>query len=183
MSTLIAHQSEMVDRLLNLYDRADDSMRRDGMRWYDLARAYAIAIADGYGYRTDQTAVALAHLSPRVHWSRNKAMLYDLVQHGDTVGLRGCIERAKIALASTDPLSTLKGPKTTAFAYNILGDYSHVTVDVHAAHAALGYIPSNLGKRLYQTIADAYRAAALEVNIPPAQYQACVWIVQRGKAQ
>ena len=176
---------QMTDTILSVYETATPEQTNEGNGWYRYAQAFATANAHQYGYTVPHVATALAHLSPRVHWSRNKRMLSELLETGDTVGLRGAIDRAKNALASSKPLDTLKGPKTRSFAYNILGDYEKVTVDVHAAKAAMPGVDISNGFSLgtYRDIATAYSRVAEKVGNTPAQTQAIVWCIQRGKAQ
>lgn len=174
----------MTKRVLRVYDRATDTERLAGTQWYLQAFSFVRAASRVHSDApTENLAVALAHLSPRVHWSRNKRMLLDILETGDTVGLRGAIDRAKDALVSDNPLGTLNGPKTSAFARNILGDTQAVTVDVHAAYIALGEYPSiALKGKAYDDIASAYRNAAKLRGVEPSVMQAVTWCVHRGRA-
>jgi hypothetical protein len=172
----------MTRRVLGVYDAATDSQRFDGTHWYPNALAFVLATSRLYSVPHENVAVALAHMSPRVHWVRNKRMTTELLRDGDTVGLRGAIERAKHALTEPFPLNTLKGPKTSAFARNVLGDTQPVTVDVHAASIALGEYPKNLKGKRYETIARAYVNAAKLRGIEPSEMQAITWVAFRGRA-
>lgn len=170
--------------LRNVYRSASADQIDAGMRWYEQGETFVTETALRHGKTREQVAAATAHLSPRVHWVRNKAMTTELLETGSTVGLGACIRRAQDALASHDPLATVKGPKTRSFAFNLLGRYETVTVDVWAYRAAC---PSgnveNMGAREYRLIADAYTETARYFGVSPAQFQAIVWVVVRGKAQ
>lgn len=75
--------------------------------------------------------------------------------------------------------------KTLNFFWNIVNANSnHVTVDAHAAGAALMSFDSYdnrgvMAVRLYQEIASAYIMVAHDMSILPSQLQAIVWLVYR----
>lgn len=75
--------------------------------------------------------------------------------------------------------------KTLNFYFNIrAGNSEHVTVDAHAAGAALdsfaGYDERGiLAVRHYEEIASAYVSAAAITGMLPSQLQAVVWLVYR----
>lgn len=166
------------------YRAANENQRRAGLEWYTEGEAFVTALALQSGHTREQIAAVVAHLSPRQSWVRNKAMATELVTTGQTKGLGACISRARTALDSVDPLSTLKGPKTRSFGLNLLGRYETVTVDVWAYRAAVptGNV-ENMGAREYREIAQAYIDVANYFGITPAQLQAIVWVVIRGKAE
>jgi hypothetical protein len=145
----------------------------------DLARA---------AYTTPEHAAAvIAQLSPRTPWARNVAGAYGLLLSGTAPHcMANNVARAKVAAAAADPLATLKGPKVSAFAANILGDTDRVTVDVWALRVALGGDSeidpeSAISKAgVYDAIAHCYRLAARRVGVDPAVMQAVTWIVARN---
>ena len=77
-----------------------------------------------------------------------------------------------------------KSGKTPAFAANIAGDESAVTVDVWACRVA-GIEERVLNRAgVYNAIAQCYTNVALANGVTPARCQAITWIVQRnGRAQ
>jgi hypothetical protein len=170
--------------LRKVYERANENQIDSGMNWYREGEQFVTDTALTYGYTREQIATAVAHLSPRQSWVRNKAMATELVSTGNTRGLGACIERARVALESSDPIATLKGPKTRSFGLNLLGRYETVTVDVWAYRAAC---PSGdiekMGIKEYRAIERAYIATANHYGITPAQFQAIVWVTVRGKAE
>ncbi|ASZ75524.1 hypothetical protein KIW74_gp04 [Mycobacterium phage Kimona] len=174
----------VVDRIMRVFARATEQDILDGKGWYTEAQAVARELAENADISVTAAAAVIAHLSPRCPWERNIAMARELVYTGDTKGLRGNIRKAQRAMVADDPMSTFgKGPKTKAFAANILGDEHAVTVDVWAARIA-GITEEQLGRvGVYEAVAHAYRLAAKRAGITPAQMQAITWVVIRGKAR
>lgn len=154
-----------------------------GMNWYAEGGAFVALVAGLSGHTPEQIAAATAHLSPRTPWARNKRMVLELVETGATRGLGRSIRAARAALESSDPLATVNGPKTSAFARNLLGDFEPVTVDVWAYRAACptGNV-ERMGIREYRAIARAYRDTARFFDVSPAQFQAVIWCHIRGTA-
>lgn len=177
-------EKAMRANLRKVYTNATHEHINAGMNWYEDGNLFVLDTASKYGHTPEQIAVAVAHLSPRQSWARNKAMATELVSTGTTKGLGACIARATNALTHSDPISTLKGPKTRSFGLNLLGRYETVTVDIWAYRAACptGDI-EKMGKREYDAIERAYIATAKHYGISPAQFQAIVWVAIRGKAE
>lgn len=173
----------VTDRIMRTYAKASEDDILAGKCWYDEARHVARELADEASLSITATAAVIAHLSPRCPWERNIDMARELVRTGDTKGLRSNIDKARAAMVADDPWSTFgKGPKTRAFAANIMGDDYAVTVDVWAARIA-GVTEDELKRvGVYEAVAHAYRLAAKRVGISPAQMQATTWCVIRGKA-
>lgn len=170
--------------LRNVYRAATADQIDSGMHWYESGESFVTDLALRSGHTREQIACAVAHLSPRQSWVRNKAMTTELVTTGTTRGLGACIRRAETALVSSDPLATVRGPKTNSFARNLLGLYDSVTVDVWAYRAACptGNV-ENMGPREYREIAQAYIDTAKFFGVSPAQFQAIVWVTVRGNAE
>lgn len=178
-------QAEVVARILAVFDRANPTDLEEGSKWYEQAHIFALEQAKEFDFDVELVATVIAHLSPRVHWSRNKKMATSVLA-GDPIngimknGLKNCIK----AFATDNPLSTLNGPKVKAFAANILGDEQKVTIDVHAAHIALGDdepYELYLGRKgVYDALAVCYKIAAARRGVSPATMQAVAWIIQRN---
>lgn len=153
-----------------------------GMTWYDEAQGIAREVSDLTGKSLDHAAVMIAHLSPRTRWSENIRYALELASTGNTFGtFRSAVDRARKALESDDPWSTFgKAPKTRAFAANIRGDLTAVTIDVWAMRIA-GVSEQQLSRAgMYDAVAHAYRLEAKRAGILPAQLQAITWVVIRG---
>lgn len=174
-----------VDRIVGTYARATATDTELGAAWYADAGQVATDLARAGGISVEHAATVLAHLSPRTPWSRNVSGAWALVLTGDAPGcLSANVSRARASLDSDDPLSTLRGPKTAAFARNILGDREAVTVDVWAVRVALG--PRDDAENalraagVYQAVSHAYRLAARRLGVDPVTVQATTWIVARN---
>lgn len=184
-NTTLFDASSMRDSIRRYALQADNTDHNLGMRWYADTAVFTLDLAEHYDIPVANVAAALAHLSPRVTWDRNKQMLRELLATGHTNGLHAAVMRAGAALRSNDPIGTLHGCKTSAFARNILGDYTPVTVDVWALRAAIPGFPRKVTptRKQYAMVAAAYTAVAVELEVSPAQLQAIVWVAIRGKAE
>lgn len=173
----------VVRRIVKTFDRATASDLEAGARWYDEAGEHAAELAGAFGSR-EHAATVIAHLSPRTSWARNVAGAYAIAAGDGSDNPAGCIganvKRARQAILSDDPVSTLNGPKTRRFALNIIGDREAVTVDVWAARVA-GVDEAALGRKgVYDAVEHAYRLAARRRGVDPATMQATTWIVARN---
>lgn len=182
-STTTAHA---VRRILATYDRATEDDRAAGREWYARARAEASLLAPHVG-GIEHGAAVLSAYSPRTSWKRNTlvARHYALTGTKHYAAMAENHKRALVVTASSDPLNALTGPKTRAFARNIVGDEQAVTVDVWAARIALGMdrddVDLVLARRgVYDALARAYRIAAARRGVSPAIMQATTWIVARN---
>jgi hypothetical protein len=91
-------------------------------------------------------------------------------------------ERIRDTDCVTDIWSTMRemfpcGPEVCNFALNLVGNDYAVTVDGHAAQAALDNPLSTITLKWipYNVFADCYRAAAAREDLVPATFQAIVW--------
>lgn len=182
----VGHTTRAVtDRIVRVWHAATPGNAEAGAQWYPAAGAFADALAAESGLSRPHVAAVVAHLSPRTTWERNMRGAASLLASGRAPGcLEANVERALVAIGSADPLGTINGPKTGAFAANILGDYERVTVDVWAARIALGVrddaerVLSRVG--VYPALEYAYRLAAARVGVSPATMQATTWVVARN---
>lgn len=173
---------EMSARILAAWGQATPAIREEGAQWYGEARTVAATLAAQAGTTLDTAAAVIAHLSPRTPWARNVAGAASLLLTGEAPGcIRANVVRARRALDAADPVGTIQGPKTRAFAANILGDTDAVTVDVWALRVATGSDDQKILARKggYEKIAAAYRSAARVAGVTPATMQATTWIVAR----
>lgn len=209
--------TKVVNNILSMFDRATPANVADGAKWYgadSMALVRDLSVLGGIS--PEAAASVLAQTSPRTTWSRNVAVATAIIQMwGMSVSAgmpaddrdaacmaagRACggmvanITRALIALSAAHvgecPISTINGPKTNAFARNLLGDRNAVTVDVWAARIALNptWIRGEddmselvLGRAgMYQALSQAYRIAANRRNVDATDMQATCWIVIRG---
>jgi hypothetical protein len=177
-------QRAVVARILKVWAAADDTVREDGAQWYLTNGREIEQIAQDSGVRRETAAAVVAHLSPRMRWERNLLGAAELCNHDNVLpGFMGReVAGARSAMAAEYPLDTLRGPKTSAFARNLLGDEEAVTVDVWAVRVALGGDREDLDrvlnrKGVYDAIAHCYRLAARRAGVTPPTMQATTWLM------
>lgn len=180
--TSIKQMRNATNRTIN---QSTVELTAEGIKWYQSAQATCIEIAEGTSYTPEQVAGAIAHLSPRMPWGRNVELARTLVNTGTAPCMKRSLNGAIAALNSDNPIETFgaNAHKTRAFFRNIVGDYSHVTVDVWAARIALGTNDAEKmlsRKGMYEAVAHAYKLAGLNHNLTPAETQAVAWCVVRG---
>lgn len=167
-----------------------------GARWYAAGEEMIGAICRLTGDSPETVAGVVAQLSPRTTWDRNVAGAYALCVAGERhPGIMGAnYERACATLDAgrkgDDPLATVRGPKTSSFARNLLGDREAVTIDVHAARIALDpewrrgatTDPERILARAgaYTAVANAYRVTAARLGVDATTLQASTWIRARN---
>lgn len=176
---------EVVQRICATFEQATPSQIEAGANWYDEASALVDQLSQLSGYSRETCAAVIAHLSPRTTWSRNVTGATLLLTQDVAPHCMGAnVDRARKAMESEHPLGTINGPKTRAFAANILGDTEAVTVDVWAARVAFGFgvdAESLLAKvGVYEAVAHCYRVAAAQHGVSPRTEQATDWIVARN---
>lgn len=166
------------------FDEASPEQLTKGERWYEDARSLADTLEAAYGLHPGAGAGIISALSPRVHWNRNVQLAKSVCQ-GNHVTCLGRSRMHAIAIRHGKKTArTLRGAKTRAFAACILRPTNPwaVCVDVWAARAA-GVDPKKLkSKALYAQVAEAYREAAQQRNLPPPTFQAIVWVTCREAA-
>lgn len=184
-------EAKVVENILSWFDKATPADVEDGATWYHDAQVFALEQAKAFDFDVELVATVIAHLSPRLHWSRNKKQATAMLAGEPLVGTMGsgiknCTRAFNASANGDSPLATLNGPKVKAFAANILGDQDKVTVDVWCAKAALGKdAPYELllgRKGVYDALAHCYRIAAAKRGVSPSTCQAVTWILIRGKA-
>lgn len=155
--------------------------------WYADAQALALSFSREFGVTLEIAASVIAATSPRTIWSFNvkhaRAILAGEDAPSGSLGTNDARGRACLTLGF-DGLGN--GPKVNAFARNIAGDLHAVTVDMWALMAAMGDVygvPKFLARRgAYESISHAYRDAADQYGVKPAEMQAIVWVAIRGRA-
>lgn len=171
----------IVRRILATFDRATPADIEAGASWYEAAGSLAHSLARDVP--VENVAAVIAALSPRTTWARNVAGAVALINEGPTAARRlGCMGREvdRAARAKREGLGALNGPKTSAFARNILGDYEAVTVDVWALRVASLDEDALSRVGAYEAVVHAYRLAARRRGVAPATMQATTWVIARG---
>lgn len=175
-------RSELTANLLRLYAAATPRDIAQGMAWYPRACGIVHAWSDAYSVPRETVACIIAACSPQCDWRENLRAAHSVIRgrNDATRALPSCLRKAEAILRdrASDTLPYFPhGPKVLSFAANLQGATDVVTVDTHAAQAALlnpiaiprlRWIP-------YGIFADCYREAAAHVGIAPCDFQATIW--------
>ena len=145
-------------------------------KWYHEASEY---IAVKYEYPR-LFACLLAATSPRVSLARNwrvANMIYRKWTTGQGLDLSQSMRTQHPNIHRAICNELLSGPKVSAFAANLMGDFERVTIDVWVLRY-YGLSGAITGKR-YTELADRIRREAHEHGYDPAGYQAIIWTIIR----
>lgn len=186
--------TQHVRNILKVYRRASADDISNGLEWYARAWRMSADIAGKTGLHPHTVIGVMAALSPNNRWERN-------VRDTETMCLAfiegDCLSDFKVSCYNTmkekgwsilvdeltdddDILSRLNGQKIRSFYSNIRG-LNEVTIDGHALNIALGVRQglttdkTNMGKKVYRQMQDAYVRAAKRVGIKPHELQAITW--------
>lgn len=188
---ILPHHRTMTANLKRLYRRATPEDIAGGIAWYPEARRIVAEWSTHYGYDASTVACVIAAISPQVSWERNLIIADDILAgRPPSIGaIRQNVAKAQ-RLRDGAPISEVTarmaavfpyGPKVTCFAANLAGDDNVVTVDTHAAQAAIGdptlYPPLKWNR--YAQIATAFVDASGATPHPPAAFQAILWLAWR----
>lgn len=186
----------MLNNLLNHYANSSGDDKFNGVNFYPNAYNVCKTVADSTAYEVHQIAAVMAVVSPGLIWDGNEVapkVLADLHWNGvpgdqwREFGLGAYpTNLLKAERILDEEMDALRGPKTTNFYLNIMGDYEAVTVDRWMVRAMLNdpfvhkndMAPSNYD--VYQYMASVVEEAARLVQLPPAHMQAIVWHYYRG---
>ena len=186
--------TQHVRNILKVYRRATPEDIANGLEWYDRAKRYASIISNLSGVNLNTVVGVMAALSPNNRWERNvkdtERMVWAWVKGEDLSDFKvSCYNTMKQKAWSIlednltdddDILTRLKGQKIRSFYSNIRG-LSEVTIDGHALNIALGIRQgltsdkTNMGKKLYREMQEAYVKAAKRVGVKPHELQAITW--------
>ena len=190
--------TQYVRNILKVYRRATLDDTAHGVEWYDRAKRISQAIAKDTGVHINTVIGVMAALSPNNKWDinvRNTLVMCDAWVNGDgiddfKVSTYGANKRKAWSMLyddltdDDDILTRLNGQKTRSFYSNIRG-LDEVTIDGHALNIARGVRfnltddQTNIGKRLYRELQDAYIRAAKRVGVEPHELQAITWTTWR----
>lgn len=186
--------TQHVRNILKVYRRATSDDIANGLEWYDRAARYAKVISAKYMIHTHTVIGVMAALSPNNKWERNvkdtETMCQAWVNGDDMSDFKvSCYNTMKAKawsileddlITDDDILTRLNGQKIRSFYSNIRG-LTEVTIDGHALNIALGIRQglttdkTNMGKKVYQQMQQAYVKAAKRVGIKPHELQAITW--------
>lgn len=180
-----------MENIIHAFESATNDQIAKGLSWYADARAWAVKVAEKYGYSTETIVRMIAVMSPRNRWEWNLhdvIGLLDAIAEGRNPELVPChsFNRNKllaiaIAKGNTDYIG---GQKVSAFIDNICNpDSVRITVDVWAYRVYLGDYkmqPKKIPAKLYALIESEYLKCAEIYNLKGYELQAIVWAVARG---
>jgi hypothetical protein len=191
-----------VENILKMYKLATPEEKRDGVVWYAEAFAQCNRIAIDLEVPVHIVTGVVAALSPNNKWDRNVKNADDLIRaflDGDDIDdVKVCtysaMKRKAWLILEEMPdhdgvIAILNGQKIVSFYRNIMGDDT-CTVDGHAKNIYYGERHSltddrtNVGKKEYKIISDAYVAAGKRARIngralKAFEIQAITWVVWR----
>ena len=186
----IARKPELIANLVGLYrgqTTAEDKAL--GVAWYPTARAIVREWADTYDLPIATVACVMAAISPQCNWERNLVIAADVLS-GSAVSIGGAlhVNVAKARRILEDKATaTLEyfptGPKVASFALNLAGNDNAITVDGHAAQAAVADVQARftLPWTPYLIFAECYERAADTVGLAGAEFQAIIWHTWKRK--
>lgn len=139
--------------------------------WYRDANSEIRRFARLFGHHPDYVADVVAILSPRVQVVRNARLAAKYILFGETDGIMA--QRVE-ALHDYEITGEVYGPKVSAFAKNLRGDYNVVTVDVWMSRAfGVNFDTITDNKREY--IQTQVTRVARRFGCDPASAQAAIW--------
>ena len=179
-----------------VFNQATSVEIMSGIYWYDVAGRTASEISEAFDIPKDRVCLVIAALSPNNNWTRNISDAWkvtrtwhatrDFSEERKTEIYSSCVtctypaNKQKAFDILDGKLTELKGLKTKNFAANLAGCEASVTVDVHAFSIANGKrftakTMKPIQPRVYETIANAFRTLAKEMQVAPAHLQAITW--------
>lgn len=192
-----------VANVVAVFNMATPQEKKDGIVWYAEAQKCARLVSEEYQVPLHIVVGVIAALSPNNKWDRNVTNAEELIVaflNGDDmdsvrVSTYHTMKRKAWSILEAMPSrdeveSILNGQKIVAFFRCIMGDRAACCVDGHARNiyyaerVGLTENATNIGKREYVTIADAYFEAAVAVSEGDRTYhayeiQAITWVVWR----
>ena len=187
-----------VKNILKVYAQATPAEIESGVVWYQDAQDTCVHMSDKHEIPLRVVVGVLAALSPNNKWVRNVKDADDLITaflNGDGVeSVAPCTykkmrDKAWVIMETMPEddqhvLRILNGQKIVSFFSNIMG-HDTCTIDGHARNIYYGKrhnLTSNLtniGKREYAKLQDAYNVAAKKLNLKAYELQAITWVAWR----
>jgi hypothetical protein len=185
-----------VANLREMFARADDIDRHEGLLSYGRYNRVMRELAEHYGFSIDCVTAAFCALSPNNDYVGNLRSLVSLLHgmrerwHYDEIECstyRHCLKRAHSYMTGeANFLNETRGRKIRSFYMNIVApeDRRFVTVDGHVCAAWRGERLTMKeaivrGTKEYDQIEEAIMVLACRENLRPNQYQAVVWFTRK----
>ena len=190
------------ENILFVYNLATPEEKRDGIVWYAKALADCLWISEQTEVPLHIVVGVCAALSPNNKWDRNIDNTLSLIRaflNGDDVetvkvSTYHTMKRKAWSILEAMPdqdevIKILNGQKIVSFFSNIMGEDT-CTVDGHAKNIFYGERhgltsdKSNIGKKEYATIQEAYVNAGKQVRfngrpLKAFEMQAITWVTWR----
>ena len=190
------------ENILFVYNLATPEEKRDGIVWYAKALADCLWISEQTEVPLHIVVGVCAALSPNNKWDRNIDNTLSLIRaflNGDDVetvkvSTYHTMKRKAWSILEAMPdqdevIKILNGQKIVSFFCNIMGEDT-CTVDGHAKNIFYGERhgltsdKTNIGKKEYATIQEAYVSAGKQVRfngrpLKAFEMQAITWVTWR----
>jgi len=185
------HRSRIIENLTNIGNSLTTYEVIAGMGWYTGAENLARRLARKYGVTKHQAAGVIAAMSPNQSWSNNIRMA-EMALAGNPRGFSHAVARVKRILAGGSIISTFPEPdgpshKIREFYRAIAGNPNAVVIDRWALRAATGKRWADIHDLqrvgVYAMVASCYREVAELFEMAPRDFQAAVWIHERGSSE
>lgn len=168
-------------RVRTAYLAVTEAHLAEGRQWYPYAHSVASEISGGHAR---QGAGVLAALSAQKRWPLNVSLAWDAFE-GNVHGHTGTVlAKVRAILAGQAPEDILPMHLKTGHFYRCIAEPDNarsVVIDRHAHDIVAGTRYGNALRGLdnttrYESIADAYRLAALDLGALPSVVQAVTWV-------
>lgn len=166
-------------RLRHKVNTARPHQLQEGMWWYGEARQHCLELSLEHKVDLPSVCGVVAALSPRIQWKRNLRVADELLSGTLPNGVfERSVRSALQVLATGKPPS---GPKVSAFARALAGDQTAVVIDSIMLDACgiERHRISHVG--VYDQLVDIIREEAPRAGLTPCEYQATVWVIERGR--
>lgn len=175
--------AEMTENILAVWRKTTARERINGRDWYENARDEMRHLSKVHGVSVDTVADVVALLSPSVVWERNLVEADNLLAGGSGpfIAYGANVNKAQRRLVGD--MTTVQGPKVTAFAASLKGWTNQPVIDRHAITVALGFRPTGSAYTTparYKQFGIAYTMAGREVGEFAQTVQAATWLHVRG---
>ena len=186
-----SHRTRIIENLTNIGNSLTAYEVIAGTGWYLGAENLARRLARKHGVTKHQAAGVIAAMSPNQAWSNNIRMA-EMALAGNPRGFSSAVARVKRILAGGSIISTFPEPtgpshKIREFYRAIAGNPNAVVIDRWALRAATGKHWADVHDLqrvgVYAMVADCYREVAELFDMAPRDFQAAVWIRERGSSE
>lgn len=152
-----------------------------GSVWYSQEQQLVKELAVIHDLPIEVVASVVASFSPRNRWVHNVFLATEFLAGNPVATLGNNIKMAQKSLVKG--FDALKGQKTNAFARNLAGDLTAVTIDTWMIKAAGLDNRKGVNRTQYNSLSVAITNVANMYAIPPAVMQAIIWVQIRGAAK